>query len=434
MPQNSLLLQKDKLIESLRLELAEAQIRLAEADHLGGTKLQQLEQQLLEVRMTNARLMEDNESFQLLLSTAALNGDFPRGDYLSNAFSDPEPEPEPETNGVKKVPGSPRNSMLGLNLAEELGEAGEAADEEEESSAQQIKKLETEIKSLKEQNKAMSLYISGIIERILQHNDAEKILDKTAPIGAVGGASVAEKPLPSAPVEERTGILQRTKSLAQRKPPPPFRPENMSGGGLQRSQSYRGPAGGHKRSHSDTGRAVGAVNNIYRGEGIITPRASSFYGGATGDHYTRSSRPRDSNASLDSGVSDTDGSSVSSPSHPSTPIGPIAGNKLRPLTLVQKNVGNGMMSPPLGGRKISGDYMDQYDEGKTDSKRSSKRQSWYVPSSATAALAWTRSDRNRVNTDDVLARMGWFNRGKEDGATPPVSVAESVVFEGKDVE
>lgn len=323
--------------------------------------------------------------------------------------------------------------MLGLNLAEELGEAGEAADEEEESSAQQIKKLESELKSLKEQNKAMSLYISGIIERILQHNDAEKILDKTAPLG--GSTSAPERPLPPVPVEERTGILQRTKSLAQRKPPPAFRPENMNGGGLQRSQSYRGPAGGHKRSHSDTGRTVGAVNNIYRGEGIITPRASTFYGGATGDHYTRSSRPRDSNASLDSGVSDTDGSSVSSPSHPSTPIGPIAGNKLRPLTLVQKNVGNGMMSPPLGGRKISGDYMDQYgDEGKTDSKRSSKRQSWYVPSSTTAALAWTRSDRNRVNTDAVLARMGWFNRGKEDGANPPATVAESVVFEGKDVE
>src|SRR5690349_19088561 len=114
-PPNSLLLQKDKLIESLRLELAEAQIRLAEADHLEGTKLQQLEQQLLEVRMTNARLMEDNESFQLLLSSAALNGDFPRGDYLSNAFSDSDPEPEPEQNEVKKVQGSPRNSVsLGL--------------------------------------------------------------------------------------------------------------------------------------------------------------------------------------------------------------------------------------------------------------------------------------------------------------------------------
>ncbi|KAF8254114.1 hypothetical protein K440DRAFT_533004 [Wilcoxina mikolae CBS 423.85] len=426
-PQNSLLLQKDKVIESLRLELAEAQIRLAEADHLGGTKLQQLEQQLLEVRMTNARLMEDNESFQLLLSSAALNGDFPRGDYLSNAFSDPDPEPE--SDGLKKVPGSPRNSMLGLNLAEELGGAGEVDIDED---ALHIKKLEGELKSLKEQNKAMSLYISGIIERILQHKDSEAILDKTAPLG--GSAADVEKPLPPKPVEEeQTGILQRTKSLAQRKAPPPFRPENMNGP-LQRSQSYRGPTGGHKRSQSDIGH-LRHSNNIYRGEGLITPRASTFYGGPPGEHYTRSPRPRDSSASVDSGVSDTDNSSVSSPPHPSTPIGPIAGNKLRPLTLVQKNVSNGMMSPPLGGRKISGDYMDQYtDDGKTDSKRSSKRQSWYVHPSTTAAAAWIRNDRIRVNTDDVLARMGWFNRGKEESVTPPASVAESVVFEGKDVE
>jgi hypothetical protein len=423
-----LLLQKDKFIESLRLELAEAQIRLAEADHLEGTKLQQLEQQLLEVRMTNARLMEDNESFQLLLSSAALNGDFPRGDYLSNAFSDSDPEPE--SNGLKKVPGSPRNSMLGLNLAEELGGAGEVDIDED---ALHIKKLESELKSLKEQNKAMSLYISGIIERILQHKDSEAILDKTAPLG---GADV-EKPLPAKPVEEEpTGILQRTKSLAMRKAPPPFRPENMNGGTLQRSQSMRGPTGGHKRSQSDSGHArhsgSSVVNNIYRGEGMITPRASTLYGGVTGD-YTRS-RPRDSSASVDSGVSDTDNSSVSSPPHPSTPIGPIAGNKLRPLTLVQKNVSNGMMSPPLGGRKISGDYMDQYtDEAKTESKRSSRRQSWYVHPSTTAA-AWIRNDRIRVNTD-VLIRMGWFNRNKEDNSvTPPASVAESVVFEGKDVE
>lgn len=409
-PQQTLLLQKDKLIESLRLELAEAQISLAEADHHGGTKLQQLEQQLLEVRMTNARLMEDNESFQLLLSSAALNGDFPRGDYLSNAFSDPEQhETESEKDEeIKKVPGSPRrNSIsLGLNLAEEL-ESVDANDEAVQEENQQIKKLEVELKALREQNKAMSLYISGIIERILQSKDSEAILDKTTPLSSSNNSGsntpANDKPLPPKPEDEpRTGILQRTKSAAQRKAPPPFRPENMSS--MQRSHSYRGPTGGHKRSQSDHGHsypsAGSVVNNIYRGEGMITPRSSTFYGGATGEHYTARARPRDSTISVDSGVSDTDASSISSrtSSHPSTPI---SGKTLRPLTLVQKNVSNGMMSPPLGGpRKISGDYMDGYDMNAN--KRSSKRSSW----------------------------MGWFGR-KEDG----VQIAtESVVFEGKDVE
>lgn len=429
-PQNILLLQKDKLIESLRLELAEAQIRLAEADHMGGTKLHQLEQQLLEVRMTNARLMEDNESFQLLLSSAALNGDFPRGDYLSNAFSDPEPEVDVR-EAVKKVPGSPRRNSLGLNLAEELGDAEtEIEDDKEKEDAERIRKLEGELKTLRDTNKAMSLYISGIIERILQSKDSEAILDKTTAFSSSSSIASADtgKPLPPQPVEEmRTGILQRTKSLAQRKAPPPFRPENMAG--LQRSQSHRSPTGrGHARSKSDAGNGGSVVNHLYRGEGMITPRASTFYGGSTGDHYTRSTRTRDSSASVDSGVSDTDASSISSPpsSHPSTPI--IAGNKLRPLTLVQKNVSNGMMSPPLG-RKISGDYMDG-DDGRFE-RRSSKRSSWLVPS-------WNRRTSSSLATDEqdtdfLFSRMGnWFNRAKEDGLAMPV--AESVVFEGKDVE
>ncbi|CCX09456.1 Similar to hypothetical protein [Tuber melanosporum Mel28]; acc. no. XP_002837700 [Pyronema omphalodes CBS 100304] len=412
-PQTSLLLQKDKLIESLRMELAEAQIRLAEADHLEGSKVQKLEQQLLEARVTNARLVEDNDSFQLLLSTAALNGEFPRGDYLTNAFSDVDPG---SAGGpLKSEGGSPRNSM-GLNLADELNGV-----EEDDEDAQQIKKLEGELKTLREQNKAMSLYISGIIERILQHKDSEAILDKTAP---VGGSKVTEKPLPPKPVEEkeraasirsvatapiespktteRPGLVIRTHSLnPQRKPAPgPFRPENMNAA-LGRSSSLRGPPGGHKRSKSDIGQSFSSagVNNIYRGEGVITPRAGPFY--ATGD-YVRPSRTRDSSSSLNSAMSDTDGSSVSSPPYPSTPIGPISGKTLRPLTLVQKN--SGVMSPTT--RKISGDYMDHFgDDGKTDSKRNSKRQSW----------------------------MGWFNRNKDEPAAT-VSIAESVVFEGKDVE
>jgi hypothetical protein len=439
--QPNLLLQKDKLIESLRLDLAESQIRLVEADHHGGTKLQELEQQLLEVRMTNARLMEDNESFQLLLSSAALNGDFPRGDYLTNAFSDAEQDADEaasESNEeVKKVPGSPRRGSisLGLNLADELvNSVADDPDVQEEN--QQIKKLEGELKGLREQNKAMSLYISGIIERILQSKDSEAILDKTTtPVDNNNNTSAnTEKPLPPKPEEQpRTAILQRTTSMAPRRAPPPFRPENM-----QRSQSYRGPSGGHKRTQSDIGHSnrPGSVNNIYRGEGMITPRTSTFYGGATGERYTRSTRTRDSVLSIDSGVADSDTSSISSrtSSHPSTPV--LAGKQLRPLTLVQKNVSNGMMSPPLSGRKISGDYMDG--DYTTSNKRSSKRGSWYVPS---WTPSWNRRrgshpsplDNNTVDVNDtdlLFARMGWFGR-KEDAVQ---AATQSVVFEGKDVE
>ncbi|KAL7267607.1 hypothetical protein RUND412_009802 [Rhizina undulata] len=395
-PNNNLLLQKDKLIESLRLELAEAQIRLAEADHLGGTKLHQLEQQLLETRMTNARLMEDNESFQLLLSSAALNGDFPRGDYLTNAFS--EVDPEPESVIVKKVQGSPRNSIslastLASNLAEELEEANHAESEK-------YKRLEHELKSLKDSNKAMSLYINNIIERILQHKDSEAILDKTI------SPKEQKAPLPAEKDEPQpTGFLSRTRSLAvgrKRASPPP------SGGALQRSQSLRSPTNVHKRSQSETSPAYTGttmVNSIYPN------RTSSMFPAGQNEHYNarRGNRPRDSSStSVDSGVSDE--VRLSSPPaltihtnvHTST-VGPIAGNKLRPLRLVQENAPNALMSPVSGGlRKISGDYKEDDEHDKKD-RRQSKRSSW----------------------------MGWFGRGKDEEVS---SIAESVVFERKDVE
>lgn len=379
---NNLLLQKDKLIESLRLELAEAQIRLSEADHQGGTKLEQLEQQILDARMANARLMEDNESFQLLLSSAALNGDFPRGDYITNAFS--EVEPEPESHIVKKVQGSPRNSIsLGSNLAEELEEAAQTAETEK------YRKLENEHKSLKDQNKAMSLYINNIIERILQHKDSEAILDKTAPLDAsLAAPAKTEKALPATPLEEGA-LLSRTRSLAARRKSPTPSLTDGTRAPIRRSQSTRAPSvGSHRRSHSDavyTGASV--VNNLYRGEGMITPRAQTFYGP---DQFSRGQRPRDSDLSLDSTTSESGDSNVvtpalsmrtmPSPTHHSsgTTMGPIAGNKLRPLRLVQENVGNGLVSPPLGGgRKISGDYKEGVEDEKSRlERRQSKRGSW----------------------------------------------------------
>lgn len=411
---NNLVLQKDKIIESLRLELAEAQIRLAEADHQGGTKLQQLEQQLLETRMSNARLMEDNESFQLLLSSAALNGDFPRGDY-TNAFSEVEPEPE-SPHVIKKVQGSPRNSIsLASNLAEELEEAAQTLETEK------CRKLESELKSLKDQNKAQSLYINNIIERILQHKDSEAILDKTAPLG---DSAKTEKALPAPPKE--SGMLSRTSSLSSRKTSPSMKSPAPSINGdkpsLSRSQSMRNaPRYTHKRSHSDavySGASV--VNNLYRGEGMITPRSQTFYGPDQFSNGNCTQRPRNSDLSLDSTQSESgdsvsgtsiplpwDRRSMPSPPHPphhGTTMGPIAGNKLRPLRLVQENVSNGIVSPTSSsGRKISGDYKEGVEDEK--SRRQSKRTSW-IP---------------------------WLNRNKDEDL-PIVTNPENVLFERRDVE
>ena len=158
---SKLLLQKDRLIESLRLELAEAQIKLVESENMGGGRMQEVEKLLLEARMTNARLMEDNESFQLLLQEKTLNGDFSKDhfEYMGSSSN---------ADALNALEGrSP-----GASLADELSELND-----NEGESDQHRRLEAELKSAKDQNKALTLYINKIIERLLQHQDFETILD-----------------------------------------------------------------------------------------------------------------------------------------------------------------------------------------------------------------------------------------------------------------
>ncbi|EEQ31877.1 hypothetical protein McanMca71_007244 [Microsporum canis] len=213
---SKLILQKDKLIESLRLELAEAQIKIVEMENLGGGRQQELERELLEARMANARLMEDNESYQLLLSERTLNGDFTKGDFMHDS------NPPAEANGTSG------------SLADELDSIGEGGEDNEK------RKLESELKSLKDQNKALSLYIERIIGRLLQHEGFEHILDKsdTDTAGSKGGAN-KDKELPPPPPAEKNdaagqSFLQRAKSVVAG---PPARPKPRPSSQLTQSTS-----------------------------------------------------------------------------------------------------------------------------------------------------------------------------------------------------
>lgn len=197
---SKLLLQKDKLIESLRLELAESQIKLVEMENKGGGRQRELEKELLEARMANARLMEDNESYQLLLSERTLNGDFTKGDFMR------------EVNPESKEPSSGVGS-----LADEL----ESVDVRAETD--NTRKLEAEVKNLKDQNKALTLYIERIISRLLQHDGFETILDRNESDPpakpATGGTDKDLPPTPS-DKDDASGqtLLQRAKSVVSGQP------------------------------------------------------------------------------------------------------------------------------------------------------------------------------------------------------------------------
>ncbi|PYH96059.1 M protein, serotype 2.1 precursor [Aspergillus ellipticus CBS 707.79] len=370
---SKLLLQKDKLIESLRLELAESQIKLVEMENKGGGRQRELEKELLEARMANARLMEDNESYQLLLSERTLNGDFTKGDFMREVHPDIAEETTESGNGLG-------------SLADEL----ESVDARTETD--NVRKLELEVKALKDQNKALTLYIERIISRLLQHDGFETILDKNENDPPKQGAR-SNKELPPTPPEKddaaQQTFLQRAKSVVgaphsgaprplphmtqpRSRPtsymPPPTsmptaheNPETAPSIPL-RAQSIRG----HRRTRSEqTDPGAGSVvGQMYRGRnsgGPISPtligpgsRQSAFSGASIMSSMSTNGRAPSLSSQLehsrlsssDSVTSDPAGDTASTGATSNSPRSStgmtnytgavMTQNKLRPLRLVSE--------------------------------------------------------------------------------------------------
>lgn len=357
-------MQKDQVIKSLRLELAEAQIKIMELDTDGGGRVHELERQLLESRIANARLMEDNESFQLLLSEKTLNGDFSKTEAMQ------------------------QSSGLG-SLAEELGsEEMESTDEKSDD----YRRLETEVKSLKDQNKALAKYIETIIGRLLSHKEFENILDKTPDL--MSGAprpptANTDKELPPPPPAKDDGpapsFLQRATSViagSAKRPRPisqlgssPAVPSNedpTKTPDIPLDRPQPNPTSVHMRSQSEMPNATPLVNQMYRGTpstgsggpmlspgispGVTTAARTSFFSPqlvASSNATPRvpsgsaSRASRDANnagSSSNSTFSDHSGGVDGSPprSNGNSVANNYTGavmtqNRLRPLRLVQQN-------------------------------------------------------------------------------------------------
>lgn len=193
------------------MELAEAQIKLVESENQGGGRLQEVEKLLMEARMANARLMEDNESYQLLLQEKTLKGDFGQSDFSYMG-----------TNSNQDALAALEGKTGGSSLADELSEAASndgdntnSNNTNRRSQPMTERRLESELKSMKEQNKALTLYINKIIERLLQHQDFEKILDQS---GEIKLGADTNKDLPAAPGDKQgnsaLSLLERAKSIA----------------------------------------------------------------------------------------------------------------------------------------------------------------------------------------------------------------------------
>ncbi|KAK2065228.1 hypothetical protein LY76DRAFT_500022 [Colletotrichum caudatum] len=354
---SKILLQKDKLIESLRLELAEAQIKLVESENQGGGRLQEVERLLMEARMANARLMEDNESYQLLLQEKTLNGDFSKNDFSYMSAS-------ANQDALNALEGRARGASLADELSDDASDPG--------NDNEHVRRLESEVKSMKDQNKALTLYINKIIERLLQHQDFEHILDTSSEPKPPGANT--NKDLPPPPGASGASLLQRAKTMAAgpnkpRPRPMSYMPSAQSAnsahtdpetapripiGNLTRSSSTR-----RARPMSEQFTGVNLVNQMYRGpDGPIspplgsprTPRTSQTFIGGNPNAVARATSGQQAPTAgnfpgMRSDTSSTSGDSndLATPPSQSPPRShhekqtTFAGNKPRPLRLVQEN-------------------------------------------------------------------------------------------------
>lgn len=388
---SKLVLQKDKLIESLRLELAEAQIKLVETENQGGGRLHEVERLLMEARMANARLMEDNESYQLLLQERTLKGDFGTNDFSYMGGNSPRrggavASNQDALNALEGRTGS-AGTGAGTSLADELSEAAE----NETDGGDSYRRLEAELRSAKDQNKALTLYINKIIERLLEHQEFEHILDQSSDSKTSPNIN-KDLPHPPGPKQapQATGssLLQRAKSIAvgakPRQRPMSFMPSattsnagNSTGPsaltnpdtapsipiGLGRSTSVRRGRPMSEQYTSGAGNGgSGLVNVLYKGPSNdgsqFSPplgRAQTFFSSATAGSRMSSGGGTSGNfPGMKSETSSTSGESAGDVGTPPSMSPPrpdrdrsnagdkekgatFAGNKPRPLRLVQEN-------------------------------------------------------------------------------------------------
>ncbi|KAL8710830.1 MAG: hypothetical protein Q9220_004633 [cf. Caloplaca sp. 1 TL-2023] len=386
--------QKDKLIESLRLELTGSQIKIMELENVGGSRLHDLEKKMLDMGISNARLMEENESFQLLLSQKTLNGDFTKTEVMQPS------------------------SGLG-SLAEELESA--------EGQSENYRRLEVEAKSYKDQNKALTLYIENIIGRLLSHKEFENVLEKSPDLMssiAQSGTSNKDKELPPPPPakddEAAPSLLQRARSVvggARRPRPMSFMAASTAAPSeadensslatnvpMRRSQS--GQQDSHRRSQSEMPIAAPIVSHMYRGPpstgsgGPLSPGISPaagisrnpFFASATGASNSNATsrapsgsrfsneRPgSSSNSTFSDKSGDVSAKEKSKSGYTNYTGAVMTQNRLRPLRLVQEN----------REMESNGSEISKADE--IAARKKANRASW-MP--------------------------GWFNRPKEDEADP----------------
>ncbi|KAE8537944.1 hypothetical protein D1P53_006009 [Cryptococcus gattii VGV] len=191
-----------------------------------------LTQDIQELKNVNNALQEDNEAWEFLLRERTFNGDikgkgghFLDANQLQNRYEGHEPEPldeglileSPSSRPNKKTSDDTYSSLVGVDLASELGifhEEGEPGYLKEDT---EIEALKDEVKQLKDTNKALSLYCSKIIDRIITQDGFEHVLSVDYKFHQAGSHNVSDTQTPLKDIP--TTLAQPSNAEMTSKPP-----------------------------------------------------------------------------------------------------------------------------------------------------------------------------------------------------------------------
>ncbi|KAI8642643.1 hypothetical protein BD408DRAFT_451620 [Parasitella parasitica] len=162
---------QDKLIFDLKNEVEKLKSVIQEQK----TELQDkslhethLQHEIASIKKLYQGLMEENESYQILLHEKTINGEFIMNPIMQVKFQYP----------AMKESISTSSNNQGLNLAAEL--ASSVPDWNNQSD-RTIQKLNEEIKTLQDTNRALQLYMNKILMKIINNKQLEDVLSIDQP-------------------------------------------------------------------------------------------------------------------------------------------------------------------------------------------------------------------------------------------------------------
>ncbi|KAF9284688.1 hypothetical protein BGZ88_009843 [Linnemannia elongata] len=152
---------QENIVTELRKQILSMNQDLIERQRNFTLKECELQAQIAQAQELNRGLMEENESYQMLLHEKSMNGEFMQTSIMKNTGYNDDPSATPLAT----------NSNGSINLADELGKALDRS-----PLPNSEKSIEEEVKQLKESNTALGLYISRILSRIMENPHLQAVL------------------------------------------------------------------------------------------------------------------------------------------------------------------------------------------------------------------------------------------------------------------